>query len=190
MALYKLRKFTQDISGTLSELVAAYPPKYKTKSHISVGVTAGLLVKKYVNTINEYVYYLCERDNENVAGYVVVKPSRTRGHVHGSIEMLEVYKSHAGKNLAMAMYKFIVNSEGIVLQIGHAQTKGSRKLWYKLAADPSVVVFYSTIVKRQRSFFLCELNHAKQELMIGDKSPYIDYQDDNHFNSIYLSKKA
>ena len=68
-----------------------------------------------------------------------VEMSKERGAWH--IDMLSVDSRYKGNNLAIKIYKFLMNKMDITLKAGSNQSAGGRYVWNKLAKTSGVTVY-------------------------------------------------
>lgn len=189
----KICRMSRCSDMTVSELMSDYKPQRgftKKDQHLTIGILGRYNVKEYKNTMGEKIFYLLCKDNYNIAGYFVLRPLNKRKHAYYEVSMIEVMKQFSGQNLAAKLYKFIVNSTNIIIQIGSSQTTGSRKIWYKLAADPSVNVYYYN--KKDAKFYYVGINEKTKEITVENGiSPYVyNFKMDDVVKGIFLSKKV
>ena len=72
---------------------------------------------------------------------VVSKILLTKERMGCSVSMLQVDSRYKGKNLAIKIYRFLMNRMDITLMAGTHQSAGGRYVWNKLAKTPGVVVY-------------------------------------------------
>jgi hypothetical protein len=68
-----------------------------------------------------------------------VELSKERGAWH--VDLLSVDSRYKGNNLAIKIYKFLMNKMDITLKAGTSQSAGGRYVWNKLSKTPGVVVY-------------------------------------------------
>ena len=68
-----------------------------------------------------------------------VELTKERGAWH--VDMLSVDSRYKGNNLAIKIYKFLMNKMDITLKAGTSQSAGGRYVWNKLSKTPGVVVY-------------------------------------------------
>ena len=68
-----------------------------------------------------------------------VELTKERGGWH--VDMLSVDSRYKGNNLAIKIYKFLMNKMDITLKAGTSQSAGGRYVWNKLSKTPGVVVY-------------------------------------------------
>jgi len=72
-----------------------------------------------------------------IAAKVDLSKERNAWHV----DMLNVDSRYKGNNLAIKIYKFLMNKMDITLKAGSSQSAGGRYVWNKLSKTPGVVVY-------------------------------------------------
>lgn len=130
----------------------------------------------YCGKCRGYEVYLDK--NAGMHQFIVIDPNKVskRGNykVVAEIQLERSYSTswqcsftridskYQGNNLAMYFYKFIMRL-GYVLEAGHSQSAGSRKLWWKLSKDRNVVMIAKEKYSRE-GWIMPERNNSSREL--------------------------
>ena len=132
----------------------------------------------YCGKCRGYEIYLDRSNNMHTFTVIDPDPSKVcRGTDYKIVAEIQLERSYStswqcsftridskyqGNNLAMYFYKFVMRL-GYVLEAGHAQSAGSRKLWWKLSKDRNVVMIAKEKYSRE-GWIMPERNNSSREL--------------------------
>jgi len=134
------------------------------------GKCRGYEVYRYILS-DTHIFALIDPENHTSKGYqTVAEIQLTRSYMNRSWQcsFSRVDSKYQGRGIAFYAYKFIMRL-GYVLEAGHSQSIGSRKLWWKLSKDRNVQMIAKEKYSRE-GWIMPERDNKKKEL----KSDFFD----------------
>ena len=118
-----------------------------------------------------HIFQLIDPTTESKGGFkVAAEVQLTRSYMGKAYQCSysQVDSKYQGQGLAYYAYKFIMRW-GYVLEAGHSQSKGSRKLWWRLSKDRNVQMIAKEKYSRE-GWIMPERDNKNKEL----KSDFFD----------------